>query len=92
MLPSWRLHYSSALKNYVLIGFSGGAAIALLVAAREMDRVLDIRTIAGYLDTRIFTKVHSTKPLVHSVDPARVAVQVARITQLHYVGTTDRQV
>jgi pimeloyl-ACP methyl ester carboxylesterase len=41
------------MEKFRFVGFSGGGAIALLVAAREPDRVLDIRTIAGNLDTRV---------------------------------------
>lgn len=71
-----------------LIGYSGGAAVAILVAARRHD-VASIRTIAGNLDHAAFTHYHQVSPLIHSLNPADAAPAVAGIPQLHLVGAQD---
>ncbi len=71
-----------------LIGYSGGGALAMLVAARRSD-VNGIRTVAGNLDHRVWTKHHQVDPLKGSLNSADVAEQVAHVPQVHYVGSED---
>lgn len=71
-----------------LIGYSGGAAVALLVAARRHD-VISIRTVAGNLDTDAFTTLHGVSPLDGSLNPRDVAGELATIPQRHFVGGDD---
>ena len=71
-----------------LVGFSGGGAIAILVAASRGD-VEKIITLAGNLDHRAWTDYHKLQPLSHSLNPADFAKQVSSITQLHLVGAVD---
>lgn len=71
-----------------LIGYSGGGALAVLVAARRED-VVSLRTIAGNLDHRKFTSYHRISPLSDSLNPIDVATAVERIPQLHFVGEED---
>lgn len=78
------------IQTYRLVGYSGGGAIALLVAARMPDRIVDIRTLAGNLDTDAFTKVHKTTPLFNSINPADYFKAVSKVPQHHYVGTADK--
>jgi hypothetical protein len=74
-----------------LIGYSGGATIAALVAARRND-VENIRTIAGNLDLIAMQEYHNTTPLDESLDPIAVAKTIAKIPQLHFVGAKDHVV
>lgn len=78
-------------KRVHLIGYSGGGALAVLVAAQRRD-VASIRTIAGNLDLKTMDKVHNTTPLSESVDPITVAKQVRHIPQLHFCGAKDKVV
>lgn len=71
-----------------LVGFSGGGAIAALVAARRTD-VLSLRTVAGNLDHDAFTRLHNVSPMGASLNPADVAPQLAGLPQLHLVGGDD---
>jgi pimeloyl-ACP methyl ester carboxylesterase len=71
-----------------LIGYSGGAAVAVLVAARRTD-ILSIRTLAGNLDPELVNRYHEVSPLGGSLDPMDVAEKVAAIPQLHFVGGDD---
>jgi pimeloyl-ACP methyl ester carboxylesterase len=71
-----------------LVGYSGGGAVAILIAARR-DDVRTVRTVAGDLDSDATTNFHSVSPLTRSLNPADAARQIAGIPQLHYVGTED---
>lgn len=68
-----------------LVGYSGGAAVAMLVAARRTD-VTRVVTVAGNLDHKAWTSYHRVDPLTGSLNPADDAVQVA---QWHFVGQGD---
>lgn len=76
-------------EHVELVGYSGGAAIAILLASRRND-VIHIRTVAGNLDTEAFCSLHGVDPLSGSLNPADVAADVAAIPQRHFVGTNDR--
>lgn len=71
-----------------LIGFSGGAAVVVLVAARRTD-VASIITVAGDLDHEALSAYHHTTPLKRSLNPKRVAHQIAHIPQHHWIGDND---
>jgi hypothetical protein len=72
-----------------LVGYSGGAAIAVLVAARRTD-VAKIFTIAGNLDHQRFTEIHRVSPLTNSLNPAAFADKTSHIPQYHLFSQTDR--
>lgn len=80
-----------AFQKLELIGFSGGAAVALLLAARRGD-VVNLRTVVGVLDTEVFSRIHEVSPLVQSLNPAAVAGRIATIPQLHFTGGRDETV
>ena len=62
----------------VLIGYSGGGAIALLVAAQRKD-VAKIITVAGNLDTVAWTNIQQLDPLKGSLNPADSAIALEAI-------------
>ena len=74
-----------------LIGYSGGATLAVLIAARRTD-VVSIRTVAGNLDTDEFVRLHGLSPMPLSVNPIVEARRVAGIPQIHFAGSDDRVV
>jgi len=71
-----------------LRGYSGGGALAALVAAQRSD-VDDIATIAANLDTDAWTSLHRVTPLILSRNPADAAAKAAGIPQTHYMGSND---
>ncbi len=71
-----------------LVGFSGGGAVAVLVAAQRAD-VASIRTVAGNLDHVTLNRRIEVSPLTGSLNAADVAAQVSTIPQIHYVGAKD---
>lgn len=76
-------------KQLEIIGFSGGGAVAILIAAHRLD-VNSIRTVAGNLDHKVWTKHHQIDPLNGSLNAADVAQEVEHIPQIHYVGQDDK--
>lgn len=77
-------------KSVILIGFSGGAQIAALVAVRNPEiSVSKIVTIAGNLDHSAWTAYHKVPPLAESLDLRDYYVAFKKITQIHYVGDKD---
>lgn len=71
-----------------LFGYSGGGAVAALVAARRPD-VASLTTIAGNLDIDTFVQIHDVTPMTGSLNPAGVAGQLAALPQRHFVGKDD---
>lgn len=75
----------------VLIGFSGGAQVAGLVAtAKSGMNVKKIITIAGNLDHLAWTTYHNLPPLSESMNLTNYSEQFAKIPQVHYVGSNDK--
>lgn len=75
--------------NIKLVGYSGGGAVAALVAAQR-DDVIKLVTFAGNLDTATWTKHHNISPLHGSLNPADYWQDLVSIPQVHYVGEYDQ--
>lgn len=88
--------YRVALQPYIeqgqgirLVGYSGGAYIALAVAGRlPHGAVREIATYAGNLNPHAVHRMHGIKVL-EGVVPLDYGV-LAAISQTHYVGSKDR--
>lgn len=74
--------------DLVLVGYSGGGAVAALLAARR-DDVAALVTVAGTLDTAQWTQVQRLPPLLGSLNPRDAAALLARVPQWHFVGLRD---
>lgn len=86
-----------AIKNIaghnpiILVGFSGGAQIAGLVAAAKPGlNVKKIITIAGNLDHLAWTQHHNLPLLNESMNLESYRKQFAQLPQIHYVGSNDK--
>lgn len=75
-------------KNFTLIGYSGGAAIATLVASKRED-VNMLITVAGNLDTLKWTTIHNISRLDESLNPADYTKELENIKQYHLIGKED---
>ncbi|MDQ1340836.1 MAG: hypothetical protein QG567_1994 [Campylobacterota bacterium] len=82
------LKTSNNIDSFVLIGYSGGGAIATLLAATRND-VKKLVTIAGNLDTQLWTDIHNIEPLKDSLNPADFTKNLQNTQQLHLVGKND---
>jgi len=71
-----------------LVGYSGGAALVVLIAARRTD-VASIRTVAGNLDDEFVNRLHDVSPMPESKNAFDFAARVAAIPQIHFSGADD---
>jgi hypothetical protein len=71
-----------------LVGYSGGGAIAVLLAARRRD-VATLRTVAGNLDDEYVNRLHHVSPMPESENPIDFASLVATLPQVHFSGGAD---
>lgn len=71
-----------------LVGYSGGGAVAVLVAADRKD-VGSIRTVAGNLDHAEVNRLAKVSPLSGSLNAIDAARDVAAIPQIHFNGAAD---
>jgi len=78
-------------SSLVLVGYSGGGTLALLLAARRTD-VERIITVAGNLDPDAWAAYHHLHPLRQSLNPALQRAALARIPQQHLSGERDQVV
>jgi len=76
------------VEQLILVGYSGGGAVAALVAARRTD-VVKLVTIAAPLDHAYWTASDNLAPLTGSLNPADEWQALADLPQTHFVGTDD---
>ena len=78
-------------KKLILVGYSGGGAVAALVAAKRND-VIKLVTVAGNLDHVTWTNQRHLMPLSGSLNPADAWMDLQNIPQQHYVGGIDSNI
>lgn len=83
-----RIKKHSGAAEVNLVGYSGGGAMAALVAARRSD-VGCLVTIAAPLDTKAWTDAIKVSPLDYSLNPADFARKLAPVSQTHFRGRKD---
>jgi hypothetical protein len=74
-----------------LVGYSGGGAVAAMVAAKRGD-IASIRTLAGYMDHVTLNRKANVSPLIGSLDPIKAAPRLKNTPQIHYSGRKDKRV
>jgi hypothetical protein len=80
-------------REIILIGFSGGAQVASLVAVLKRDlRIKKVITIAGNLDHLAWTQYHKISHLSESLNLSDYKNEYFKIPQKHYVGGQDNVV
>lgn len=78
-------------QSFELIGYSGGGALALLLAAQR-DDVAQIQTLAGNLSPRVWARVQNLSPLAGSLDPLDYRLRLTGLPQRHFSGSLDKVV
>ncbi|MGD9638194.1 MAG: alpha/beta hydrolase [Alphaproteobacteria bacterium] len=83
-------YFASEAEGIHLVGYSGGAALAALIAEEEPDRVLSLRTVAGNLDHDAVNQYHKVPLQNKSLNPKEKAKKLRDIPQIHYLGNKDK--
>jgi hypothetical protein len=78
-------------ERVVWLGYSGGGALAVLLAARVPETVAVI-TVAANLDIDAWADQQRSSRLADSLNPTRQPPLPAHVVQRHYVGGRDRTV
>lgn len=86
-----QLKLRSGASRLILVGYSGGGAMAALLAARRSD-VVGLVTIAADLDLDYWVRRDGYAPLTGSLDPARSASALGAVPQIHFTGAKDKTV
>ena len=76
-------------SQLTLVGYSGGAAVAALVAAQRHD-VQQLVSVAGNIDHAAWTTLHRLSPLRESLNPLQVRTTLSAMSQWHFAGNLDR--
>jgi predicted esterase len=84
-----QLKARAGARRLLLVGYSGGGAVAALLAQRRND-VAGLATVAGNLDPNGWTRLHRVSPLLGSLDPMTARHALSRLPQWHWVGSADR--
>jgi hypothetical protein len=79
-----------SFKQVVLIGYSGGGTLAVLMAP-YIPEVQTIVTLAANLDVEAWSRYHRYNPLPESLNPAGIALN-AKLRQIHIAGLDDNVV
>ncbi len=77
------------INDIHLIGFSGGATLAALLAGSR-DDVTSLRSVAGNLDHHEHSRVHNVSMLGNSLNPPQYAAKLSGIAQYHFIGGDDK--
>ncbi len=72
----------------VLVGYSGGGAVAALLASRRND-VIGLVTVAGNIDHAAWTRHHQVPALRESLNPIDDARTLTLMPQVHFIGEND---
>ena len=83
------LHLKNKYKapKIELIGYDGGATIALNLASQM--NVSKVITIAGILDTNAYTRQNDVPEMPDAQNPVDKLAILADVPQIHYVGSND---
>jgi len=78
-------------KDFHLVGYDGGGAIAAILAAKR-DDVLSLRTVAGNLDHNAQSVYLGIPPLNESLNAIDFAADLRDVPQHHFIGGQDETI
>ncbi len=84
-----KLQTKYEFKTFDIVAYSGGAAVAFLIATHFRENIKSIITFAGNVDPFAWCKFHETAPLTQSLNPLDNIDTLRTIPQKHFCGTAD---
>jgi predicted esterase len=88
-----QLHQLYPKAQISLFGYSGGALVALLTAAKRSQEgkhdIVRVVTFAGVLDHEAWSECHDSSPLTFSLNSLAYLEPLREIPQCHYSGLKD---
>ncbi|MFK8257549.1 alpha/beta hydrolase [Erwinia sp. AnSW2-5] len=76
------------ISKLALTGYSGGGAVAALLA-EQRDDIQSLRTVAGYLDITYVNQQHNVSAMPESLNPIDKAWRLEHLPQVHFSGEKD---
>jgi dienelactone hydrolase len=86
-----RVASAHEFSGVVLVGYSGGGTLAVLMAP-GVEKLHAVITVAANLDVAAWTRYHGYLPLSGSLDPADGSPLAANLIQIHLAGGADQNV
>ena len=83
--------YKHGFNEVVLIGYSGGGSIAILMADK-IKKINKVVTIAANLNLKSWREFHGYSALINSLNPADEVELNTKIKQTHFAGEYDEVV
>lgn len=77
-----------AFNEVVLIGYSGGGTIAMLMADK-INKIVKVVTVAANLNVKSWSEFHGYLPLKYSLNPAENSALKNEFKQIHIAGEDD---
>ena len=75
-----------------LVGYSGGAGIAMYLASIDNRSIKSIRTVAGNINHNALTQMLNISNLSNSLNFYPIVKKTNNVPQIHYYGLEDRAV
>ena len=85
-------HLSKSFNEIHLVGYSGGAGIAMYLGSVENNKIRSIRTIAGNINHNELSKILNISRLKKSVNFYSIEEKNKQLPQVHYYGLNDKTV
>ena len=85
-------HLSKTYEEIHLVGYSGGAGIAMYLGSTDNKKIKSIRTIAGNINHNELSKILNISRLNKSVNFYSIEKKIKQIPQVHYYGLKDKTV
>ncbi len=78
-------------NQVVLIGYSGGGSLAVLMADK-INHIKAVVTVAANLDVKAWSEFHGYSTLKESLNPIEQGALNSKIKQIHFAGKDDQVV
>lgn len=85
-------HLSKTYNEIHLVGYSGGAGIAMYLGSLNNGSIASIRTIAGNINHNDLSKILEISRLKKSINFYSIEAKLKNVPQIHYYGLKDKTV